>query len=435
MIPPNHTVLLIESDTTAGQAIRATLSSVGYTILTVERGLEGVDVARKVEPDIILTALDLPDLNGAELTATLRTEQRFHRTPIIAMIEEDSQEQRDLAFAAGMNGNLAKPINLEALPAHIEFFLSGGTDGLEDTERMRQAQGRFLKDVVQRLEQRIRALEEQNQALARVDQMKDTFIQLTAHELRTPLTLITGYSRLLEDHPPLQALRDDDESIGTLIDGLTESIGRMQGIIEEVMTVSRIMTSEIELNIAPINLGSLVRKVLQAYKDAFIEREQTVVFDESQWPKSMRVDGDLLGLVISNLVSNAIKYTPNGGQITLTAQMTNRLVRFTVKDNGVGIDKKRQSTIFERFAIGGDIDTHTTSKTAFMGGGLGLGLAICQGIIEAHRGKISVNSRGYNPDKCPGSEFMVVLPLSITSSPAAKSLASNMKKLEVPPVG
>ncbi|NUN93322.1 MAG: hybrid sensor histidine kinase/response regulator, partial [Verrucomicrobiae bacterium] len=97
------------------------------------------------------------------------------------------KDQRDMTMAAGVTGYLTKPLDIEALPGQVEFYLNGGRDQV-DAQAMAQAQTRYTQEVVNRLESRIRDLEDINNQLRRLDKMKDTFIQLTAHELRTPLT-------------------------------------------------------------------------------------------------------------------------------------------------------------------------------------------------------------------------------------------------------
>jgi two-component system, sensor histidine kinase and response regulator len=290
------TILIIEHDDQTRHDIQFILKGVGYHIVAASRGLDGIDIARKLNPELIIVAMDLPDLMGGELTTTLRSDNRFKDTPVLALLSSDDPEQRDMAFAAGINGHMVKPINLEALPFNVEFYMSGGTDSIDDTERLKVARTRFLQDVVKRLEGRIRELEDKNETLLRIDQMKDSFIQLTAHELRTPLTLITGYGRLLEDHPPLQDMRQTDDSVGSLVDGLIESITRMQSIIEEILTVSRIMTSEIELTLAPTSLAKIVSNVIGQYHDVIHNRNLSLYFAKDEWPQSMRVDGDLIHL-------------------------------------------------------------------------------------------------------------------------------------------
>jgi signal transduction histidine kinase len=125
----------------------------------------------------------------------------------------------------------------------------------------------------------------------------------------------------------------------------------------------------------------------------------------------MRADWELLELAVRSLLSNAIKFTPDGGTITFKAAVEGDKVRFSVKDTGIGIARETQKTLFERFHTNNDVQLHSTSKTAFRGGGIGLGLAVCKGIIQAHGGEITCFSEGYDPQRLPGSEFTVVMPL------------------------
>lgn len=421
-------MLLVDHDEDFRQKLAATLKQSGFTVYIASRGLDGIDQARRYAPDLIVTRLELSDLSGRELTLTLRVDREFAAIPVVAIADEDDEEQRALAYAAGINGYITPPYTLDALVLHVEFFISGGSDIIEENETMDVARERFLQEVVKRLEGRIRELEAKNASLEKLDKMKDTFIQLTAHELRTPLTLIAGYSRLLEDHPPLQKMMADDENVGVLISGLAEGIGRMQGIIEEILTMSRIMTRQMELNIGPTNLGNVVKRALQGYHEAIKERQLRIRFDPAEWPVSMRADADLLRLVIANLLSNAIKYTPDQGEIFLTAQTSGQAVHFSVRDTGIGIDHEHQQYIFDRLHIAHDVEVHSTSKTAFLGGGLGLGLSICKGIVEAHKGQIWVESPGRDPETLPGSEFFVMLPLTTGSTQKPRSRLKRLTR-------
>jgi signal transduction histidine kinase len=349
----------------------------------------------------------------------LRKDGRFNTTPIVALTAQAFNEQREMTMAAGLTGYLTKPLDVEALPSQIKYYLGGGKDHIE-AEALAAAQTRYTQEVVGRLEERIRELESVNAALLRLDKMKDAFIQLTAHELRTPLTLVYGYHRLLEDNPLIKSSMEHNESTRTLVHGQSEAITRMQRIINEIVTMSRIMTNRIDLALGPVNLAIIVERVISTYTQAIRDRKLVLQFKREEWPVNMRADGELLALAMSNLLSNAIKYTPDGGQITLTATKEGDQVRFSIKDRGIGIPKDELQTIFERFHTTNDTLLHSTSKTAFKGGGIGLGLAICKGIIEAHHGRIWVESTGRDSDKLPGSEFTVVMPLV---APAHKETA------------
>jgi signal transduction histidine kinase len=405
-----RTILYIEDDPASRSLVERTLSHAGYRVLVAERGLDGIDIARRETPDLILTDINLPDLSGREITTTLRSETRFQRTPIVALTAQAYNEHRALTMAAGVNGYLTKPIDVEALPGKVEFYLEGGNDFI-DQDTLTQAKTQYTQEIVARLETQIRDLEKTNSELLRLDKMKDTFIQLTAHELRTPLTLVYGYSRLIEDAPQIKNIIHADEGLNTLMKGLQDAIKRMQDIINEILTISRIMTNQIDLSIGPISPGAVMEKVVNSVQDVLKVRPVNVHFDRSTWPDKMRADADMLGLAFANLMSNAIKYTPDGGHIYLSATATEQLIRISVRDTGIGVARDEQPRIFERFHTAGDTQLHSTSKTAYRGGGLGLGLSVCKGIVEAHGGKIWVESPGFDPDKLPGSEFIVELPI------------------------
>jgi signal transduction histidine kinase len=122
-------------------------------------------------------------------------------------------------------------------------------------------------------------------------------------------------------------------------------------------------------------------------------------------------DPERLYQALKNLVSNAVKYTPDGGTITIDGRMLPGFVEITVADTGIGISPEDQEIIFEKFGQLGDVSLHSSGKTKFKGGGPGLGLAITKGIIEAHDGSVWVESEGYDEIKCPGSIFHVLLPM------------------------
>lgn len=415
-----RTVLYIEDDPTSQRLIERTLQSAGYRVVVASRGLQGIDLARTLLPDLILIDINLPDLSGHEIATVLRSDRRFVSMPMVAITAQGSQARQDIAIAAGINGYLTKPIDVDALPGQIEFYLSGGQDEI-DADKLTTARIHYTQGVVARLEKRIRQLESANESLQKFDRLKEAFIQITAHELRTPLTLIYGYLRLLEAHPPLQMLAQRDEVTTSLVNGLNEATSRMHTVVDEILTVSRIMTSEVDLSIAPINLGQVAQGVLDSYRVAFNERQLTVHFNINEWPRIIQGDAELLRLALSNLVGNAIKYTPDGGDIYLTTQPATNSVVFCVRDTGIGIDPADQASIFDAFSTAEDTLFHSSSKTAFGGGGLGLVLSLCRSIIEAHGGTITVSSSERNKETRPGTTFTVRLPL-VTSAMKARTL-------------
>jgi signal transduction histidine kinase len=117
-------------------------------------------------------------------------------------------------------------------------------------------------------------------------------------------------------------------------------------------------------------------------------------------------------VAIQNVVNNAIKFTPDGGNVDIRYELIGDAIDIIIQDSGIGIAPEKQRVIFEQFHVLGSIEHHSTSKSAFQGGGLGLGLSISKGIIEAHHGRIWVESDGYHPNLTLGSTFHILLPIS-----------------------
>lgn len=411
MTVTKETILYIEDDPASRQLVERALTHEGYKVLVAERGLDGIDIARSAFPDLILTDINLPDISGREITTALRREPRFSKVPIVALTAQGQGEYQAMTMAAGVTGYLSKPVDIELLVERVEFYLHGGHDKI-DLASMPDAQTKYMQEVVGRLETQIRELEASNKLLKHLDKMKDSFIEITAHELRTPLTLVFGYSRLLNEIPSIKETMASDENTRTMIQGLNDGIKRMQTIINEVVTISRIMTNQIDLSIGPINPAVITQKLVNNLQDTLKVRPINLHFDVATWPTKMRGDNDLISLMISNLIANAIKYTPDGGHVYLNATADEQTIRINVKDTGIGIAQDELQRVFDRFHTAGDTRLHSTSKTAFRGGGLGLGLAVCKAIVEAHNGRIWAESKEFNPETLPGSEFIVEMPVA-----------------------
>ncbi len=402
-------ILYIEDDPASQLLVRRMLSFAGYRVLVASRGIDGIDLAMRELPDLILMDINLPDLSGREVTTRLRSDSRFRRTPIVALTSQSQEGEKEMALVAGLTGFLTKPMDIDRLPGQLAHYLRGGHD-TADENALRAAQIAYSHEVVGRLETKIRELENTNRELQRLDQVKDNFIQMTAHELRTPLTLISGYSRLLQDSDAIRDLRGLTPEVNMFVDGLVDSIDRMTMIVNEILTIARISTDRIDLTITPIPMGELLTNLLDEYRSATQRRNLAITFNAANWP-TIRADRELVALCLRNILSNAIKYTPDGGLITITYRMEANGVTVSISDTGIGVRKEDQAHIFDRFVTTNDPQNHSTSKTNFKGGGLGIGLAISKGILDAHNGKIWMESPGHDDEKFPGSTFYVYLPL------------------------
>jgi signal transduction histidine kinase len=186
-----------------------------------------------------------------------------------------------------------------------------------------------------------------------------------------------------------------------------------------MLDMVKIENQALELYPEPVSLGDLVHNVAHAFEDAMAERQQTLIIESMQALPDIKADGQALKKVFHHLIMNAIKYTPDGGTITISGRncpegcytLDVPCVEIVVQDTGIGIDPAYHTLIFEKFYQTGEVSLHSSGRTRFKAGGPGLGLAIAQGIIEAHGGRIWVESPGCSEETCPGSRFYVVLPI------------------------
>jgi signal transduction histidine kinase len=261
----------------------------------------------------------------------------------------------------------------------------------------------------------ITALDQANRNLEQLDRTKTEFISVASHELRTPLTLVNGYSQMLLDEPDLAS----DPLYATMLSGIRNGAQRLHEVLESMLDMARIDTRELQLDLQPVALGKIIQEIHAELEPALNDRHQSFEAQELDSLPPIQADGGALRKVFYHLLINAIKYTPDGGHITVSGHAVyptaERLiesgVEIVVSDTGVGIDPGMHEVIFTKFYQTGELALHSTGKTKFKGSGPGLGLAIAKGFVEAHFGRIWVESPSHDEGCCPGSEFYVFLPL------------------------
>lgn len=268
-------------------------------------------------------------------------------------------------------------------------------------------------------------LKQVQQTLERLDRSKSDFIAVAAHELKTPLTLIEGYTAMLrESRDPANVTTVEAE----LMNGINSGTRRLKTIIDDMIDVSLIDNNLLQLNFQPVWVNRILTVVQTELDPATKERGQK--FEVHNFPGNNEMtfgDPERLLQVFYNVLSNAIKYTPDGGEIIVNGRKLPGFIEVIVHDTGIGINPEDQSIIFEKFTRLGNISLHSSGKTKFKGGGPGLGLHIAKGVIESHGGAIWVESPGYDEDTCPGSTFHVLLPLQ--SAPPDSRMARLLSPL------
>ena len=252
-------------------------------------------------------------------------------------------------------------------------------------------------------------LEQVTADLSLLDRTKSDFISVAAHELKTPLTLIEGYSSMLKD---LVEPFPKKEEISILLGGIKKGIDRLGEMIKDMIDVSLIDNNMLSLKFQPTWLNQLLTGLEFEFKNILEERNIKLDIKSFSGSKEMMfADTERIQQALVNVLSNAIKYTPNGGKIIVDGRILPGFVEVLVKDNGIGIAEEDQIRIFEKFSALGEVSLHSSSKLNYKGGGPGLGLPIAKGILEAHGGSIWVESEGYNEETLPGSTFHLLIPL------------------------
>lgn len=275
-----------------------------------------------------------------------------------------------------------------------------------------------LKHRNERIEQLNYELSVANEKLAQLDQAKSDFIGVASHELRTPMTQVRGYSDMLLDMLAENNL--SPESGAMMIKGVSKGVNRLEEIVNKMFEISKIDTETLDLSVASVSIKEIIDAVVKDFDTALQERKQKLLVENLADLPTITADEDRLKQVFMHLVQNAIKYTPDGGQISITGrclddqsqQPDNVFIEIVVADTGIGIAADELEYIFEKFYRVGDARHHSTGQTKFKGAGPGLGLTIARGIVGAHGGRIWGESSSYDEESCPGSKFYVMLPVS-----------------------
>lgn len=250
-------------------------------------------------------------------------------------------------------------------------------------------------------------LAKMNRVVVRLDKSKSNFVAVAAHEFKTPLTLIEGYAAMIGELLPPEM-----EQIQTLLRGVHNGLHRLRDLVNDMLDVSMIDNNMLPLNMQPVWLNRMFKLLKAELLPILQQRRQELEIRPFKGAEELLfADPGRLYQALKNLINNGIKFTPDGGRITIHGRLLPGFVEVTISDTGIGIALENQDAVFEKFEQQGDVSLHSSGKTKFKGGGAGMGLPIAKGIIEAHGGSIWVESPGCDEKACPGSTFHILLPL------------------------
>ena len=390
---PSPAKFLLVDDLEENQiALEALLTRDGLQLLKARSGPEALELLLVHEIALAILDVQMPGMDGFELAEIMRGTERTRRVPIIFLTAGVMDNQRRFrGYGAGAVDFLYKPIEPHILRSKAEVFFDLYSQRAELARQRDELRAAAAENT------RLLALEQASRARAEHEsRIKDEFLATLSHELRTPLNAILGWTQLMESN----ALSGDDAKEGlSVIDRNARTQARL---IDDLLDMSRIISGKIRLEVGSVKLAEVI--------DAAFGTVQTAA--DSKGVKLRKIAGSATDTVASgdphrlqqvlwNLVSNAVKFTPPGGEVRVELRQLDDCAEIAVTDTGEGISDQFLPHVFDRFR---QADGTTTRRH----GGLGLGLSIVKNLVELHHGSVYAASEG----KDRGSTFVVRLPLS-----------------------
>ena len=394
----NASVLIVDDTIYNIQLLSLMLNKQGYRVEKATSGTEALESANRLLPDIILLDIRMPDIDGYEVCKRLKANPVTKDIPVIFISSIEESSDKVEAFSVGGVDYISKPFQLIEVLARIETHLR-----LCLLQKKLQEQNEQLQSSALVLS---RSLEQER----KLSQMKSDFISVVSHEFRTPLTTIQSASELLEYYEWTK-----EEQVEQLHQ-IQSEVKHMTDLMEDVLFLSRANANKAKLNITKFDLADFCKRLLVQMKKTFAENYTLHSFlhilpneiaiqnfhIENELPiVSVNMDEKLLRQIITNLITNAIKYSHQNTtiefKVTVDFSVSSPNVSFVISDRGIGIPEEDLEHLFSAFHRG---------KNVGILPGTGLGLSIVKNCIDIHNGTIAVNSK-----LNVGTEFTVTLPI------------------------
>lgn len=352
---PSAHILLVDDDPIMCELAQTHLLEAGYSVDVANAGDEAVKMLRIRKPDLVISDIDMPGMDGFELTRFIRATEEFAEIPVIVITASDRADVAGDAFEAGATSFLDKPINWTLFSHAVKFVLRASRDqlALREAKDLAEAGAKF----------------------------KDSLMSVMSHELRTPLNAIIGFGQLLREKFDGENDHLNMEYADYIIDGGR----RLLNSVSDMLLASDARSGPIALNEVDTTIGELVELALD-YSKKEIELSDANVTVRLEEPNiELRCDRILIGRALSKLIDNSIKFSSHGVQIVLASMMTkDKRLALIVRDNGPGIPQDKMASIATPFTQS-DMSLRRSKE------GLGLGLPLVKAITTSHGGKFHMD--------------------------------------------
>jgi signal transduction histidine kinase len=384
-----HTILVVDDEPDVVKSVKDLLR-LEYRVLGATSPDEGLELMRREQVHIVMTDQRMPGMSGVELLKQVRG---YHpdATRLLFTGYADIRAVIDAINEGNVYRYITKPWDPDELQGIIR----------EAGERYDLLVER--KELLQKLQQQNKELEQKNAELQRANDLKYAFIQVASHELRTPLTILQGLTKLANQMPGVQ------EPLKGFMQRIEKAGRRLQHLVDQILGMLVAGRFERPLDRKPEDMSTLLREAAEDVRPFIELRQQAMDVDVPADLGTMHVEGARVRDSVNHLLLNAIKFTPDGGRIALTARRHERegrgVLEVTVSDNGVGIDAAHRERLFEPFFTGYDVSRHSSGTFEHGRRGLGLGLSLVKAFIEMHGGSVAVQSEAGK-----GTTFTLNLP-------------------------
>lgn len=373
-------ILHIEDDPANRLLVRKLLQAAGHEVVDAADGLEGVRLACAQRPDLVLVDLNIPGLDGYEVTLRLRGEASLTGVPIVAITAEGD---RETSLAVGCDGFLQKPIDARSFSTVIQRYLKGAKEAAapaaKNARLMEQSQR-----IVAHLEEKVAELSRANARLRELDHARTEFYRNISHELATPMTPIVGYVKLLKD----EELGPLNKAQQKALRSMDDCVRRLRGLIDNLLDVTGMETGRLRFHHTDYDFLDTTRRAMAAVADRLAEAKIALVEELPRGPLTAWGDAARLQRAMIALLDNAAKFTPTGGSIGVRVRkLPSGHYELCVADSGPGVRPDQAPRIFEPFY---QVDGSPTREY----GGVGVGLAIARRTARGLGGDVRVAPPG-----------------------------------------
>jgi signal transduction histidine kinase len=405
-------VLCIEGDRAVLSRVKSLLESEGFAVDTSESGLEGIARALALTPDLVLADVHLPDIEGYELAARLKRERALQQVPFVAV--GASREEHDVALAAGADGFIERSFD-DHLGEELRAYLAGKRERLPEAGEREQLKA-LSGSMAARLETAVAGERRAAARLVELDRLKSAFVHNLVHELSTPLTPLAGYLNILRSGK-LGPVAPQHQR---LLDSMQQAVGRLVRVVDNLSDFASLENGQAPLLDANVDPDVLAEEVVAELRPAIKDARLNVSVTHGGGG-AIRADARKLRQAMGNLVANAVKFSPHGGEVLVEVAREGDRLRFSVFDQGPGIRAGEAERIFEPLY-------HAAARgEEARAPGTGLGLPVARRIAEAHGGRVFVESPprtqpAASPRHFTGSKFVLEIPVRPGASPPTTAL-------------